>query len=214
MTIDIRDERGEAYTSDGTLYEYDRVYRWVNEYNKLHLPKENKYCIATGKKNIVEGTIFDDISPFINGCSLVKKLVTNQDDYNNTPGIVKFNLLTENCRLILDEWADNIMRDINSRHVDTVIRKNGKYNYLTNDLKLIDNDWFDGIELNYTAKWKVYKNGKINFIDINGKMVSDIWFVSEHYITDTGFSLLEDEKGHKYMMNLIGKILHNGRMLL
>ena len=131
----------------------------------------------------------------------------------------KFNVITDELKLLFDEWLDEI--EYNDWHPVLILTKNNKkatFSVIFNKLS----KWYDGIgdEIhklytgNYNSSFSIRKvrlNGKYNYITDNGKELFDVWYdkIRYHWDIETFFCTNGDEtqeiQGKEVVANLLNQ---------
>ena len=118
----------------------------------------------------------------------------------------KYNLITADGKLLLDEWYD-FVSDFYGE-VAVVVRGDGDFNFINKQGKILSEQWFEFVDdfNDGFARVKRSTDKLWNFIDKNGKFLSEQWF---EWIDDfkAGFAKVQRTNGEQCKIDKTGKIV-------
>ena len=118
----------------------------------------------------------------------------------------KYNLITADGKLLLDEWYD-FVSDFYGE-VAVVVRGDGDFNFINKQGKILSEQWFEFVD-DFKAGFARVKRStdKLwNFIGEDGKIISKEWF---RYVDDfkDGFAKVQRTNGEWAKIDTNGKII-------
>ena len=117
----------------------------------------------------------------------------------------KYNLITADGKLLLDEWYDFVSDFF--VEVAVIVRGDGDFNFINKQGKLLSKQWFEFVDDFKAGLARVKRStDKLwNFIGEDGKIISDEWFRYVDYFRN-GLARVERTNGEWAKIDTNGKI--------
>ena len=118
----------------------------------------------------------------------------------------KYNLITADGKLLLDEWYDWVSDFFGE--VAVIVRGDGDFNFINKQGKLLSEQWFEWVDdfNDGFARVKRSTDKLWNLIGENGKFLSEQWF---EWIDDfkAGFAKVQRTNGEWAKIDKTGKLI-------